>query len=172
MILSRDKPYRLSGAFRAAALCSLCAAGIHAATTWSVSTASDLNHAILVSATGGGVWAGQTIQVHPDGSQTVAPSSSWDDRSQAWVANPLDWGESGERLILVLYGTGLRHANALTATAAGTALPILFWGAQGVYPGLDQVNLELPRALAGAGVVTLIVTADGQAANPVTAVIR
>jgi len=36
------------------------------------------------------------------------------------------------------------------------------------YPGLDQVNVELPGSLAGAGMVSVVVKCDGVAANTVT----
>ncbi|HLH16860.1 MAG TPA: Ig-like domain repeat protein [Bryobacteraceae bacterium] len=123
-------------------------------------------------ATGHGVWAGQAIHVHADGSQTVVASARWDDSSKQWVANPIDLGPEGERVILVVYGTGLRHGSSLAVTTGGTALPVLYWGAQGQYPGLDQVNVELPRGLAGAGAVDLVVSVDGRAANTVNAMVQ
>jgi uncharacterized protein (TIGR03437 family) len=53
------------------------------------------------------------------------------------------------------------------ATAGGVSLPVSYAGAQNTaYPGLDQVNVLLPRSLAGKGDVTIQVTVDGQAAEP------
>ena len=49
--------------------------------------------------------------------------------------------------------------------------PVQYFGAQGQYPGLDQINLQVPAGLAGAGVVNLVATA-GQPANAVTINIR
>jgi uncharacterized protein (TIGR03437 family) len=49
--------------------------------------------------------------------------------------------------------------------------PVQYFGAQGQYPGLDQINLQVPAGLAGAGVLNLAVTA-GQPANAVTSNIR
>jgi uncharacterized protein (TIGR03437 family) len=45
--------------------------------------------------------------------------------------------------------------------------PVAFAGAQGSFVGLDQVNLLLPRALAGRGEVNVPLTVDGKSANPV-----
>ena len=45
-------------------------------------------------------------------------------------------------------------------------------GAQGTLPGLDQVNVQIPTSLRGAGTVTLQLTVDGVAANPVTVAIQ
>ena len=41
-----------------------------------------------------------------------------------------------------------------------TVVPVSSVGAQSQYPGLDQVNAELPRSLAGAGEVTIALTCD------------
>ena len=44
----------------------------------------------------------------------------------------------------------------------------LFAGPQNQYPGLDQVNAELPASLAGAGEVTVSFAVSGKPTNPVT----
>jgi len=46
----------------------------------------------------------------------------------------------------------------------GVAAPVSFAGEQGL-PGLDQINVALPRALAGRGEVDVILTVDGKTAN-------
>ncbi len=108
-------------------------------------------------ATGKGVFAGQVVYVHQDGSQTIVNSTG-----------PISLAV-GDQVYLVLYGTGLRHANSVTATVNGASLPVIYFGAQGGSDGLDQINLgPLPANLAGAGAVQLVITADGQAANTVT----
>ena len=114
-----------------------------------------------VTANGQGLYAGQVIYAHADGSQTVVNST----------AGPIDLSTAKEQVFLVLYGTGIRHAGIVTATANGVPLPVQFFGAQGQYPGLDQINLQVPVELTGAGTVNLVVTA-GQPANVVTINIR
>jgi uncharacterized protein (TIGR03437 family) len=87
------------------------------------------------------------------------------------VASPLDLGNPGDQLIVSLYGTGIRNNSGLqnaTATVGGGRATLLYAGAQPQYPGLDQVNLVIPRSLAGAGEVSIILTMDGQTANAVT----
>jgi uncharacterized protein (TIGR03437 family) len=79
--------------------------------------------------------------------------------------------ESGQ-MYLVLYGTGIRHRTSdasVTATVNGVSVPAQA-AAQGTYPGLDQLNLQLPQGLAGAADV--VITVEGQAANPVTVSIQ
>jgi uncharacterized protein (TIGR03437 family) len=43
---------------------------------------------------------------------------------------------------------------------------VLFAGAHGGYPGLDQVNLELPGPMRG--VISIACSADGRTSNAVT----
>lgn len=40
-------------------------------------------------------------------------------------------------------------------------------GASADFPGLDEVVVEVPRNLAGMGQVDVVLTVDGQSANPV-----
>jgi uncharacterized protein (TIGR03437 family) len=51
----------------------------------------------------------------------------------------------------------------------GADVPVIYFGAQGGSDGLDQINVgPLLASLSGAGVVQLVIVADGQAANTVT----
>jgi uncharacterized protein (TIGR03437 family) len=71
---------------------------------------------------------------------------------------------------LTLYGTGIRgEANLanVSATIGGVSVPVAYAGAQGQYPGFDQVNVQLPGQLHGAGTVNVVLTVDGQASNAV-----
>ena len=71
---------------------------------------------------------------------------------------------------MTLYGTGIRGRSSLagvTASIAGFAAQVLYAGAQSQYAGLDQVNVQIPRALAGRGEVNLALTVDGKIANTV-----
>jgi uncharacterized protein (TIGR03437 family) len=49
---------------------------------------------------------------------------------------------------------------------------VQYAGQQGYYVGLDQVNVLLPRTLAGKGLVDVVMTVDGKTANTVTVQIR
>jgi uncharacterized protein (TIGR03437 family) len=69
---------------------------------------------------------------------------------------------------LTLYGTGIRGTSvSVTCTVGGVSVPVQFAGAQGQYPGFDQVNILLPLSLQGAGTVNVVLTVDGQTANAV-----
>jgi uncharacterized protein (TIGR03437 family) len=83
----------------------------------------------------------------------------------------IDLGAAGDRVILQLYGTGLRHASSLSsvsATIGGQNATVLYAGAQGTYAGLDQVNVTIPQNLAGAGSVGVVLQVDGRVTNVVT----
>ena len=108
---------------------------------------------------GKGLAAAQIVRVHADGTQTVETVSS----------APINFGS--DTLYLVLYGTGIRGRSAITnvtCTVGAATLPVAFAGAQTQYPGLDQVDVLLPPALAGSGQVNVTVTVDNQISNVVT----
>jgi uncharacterized protein (TIGR03437 family) len=84
---------------------------------------------------------------------------------------PLDLGGSTDQLVVTLYGTGLRGLSGLPCVMArvgGAMAQVLYAGPQGQFEGLDQVNFAVPRSLAGAGEVQVVLTIDGQTANVVT----
>lgn len=83
-------------------------------------------------------------------------------------AAPIDLGPQGEIVVLVLYATGVRGRNGLsdvTVTIGGVNAPVAYAGAQNEFPGLDQVNVTIPRSLVGRGSVEVVVTVEGQASN-------
>ena len=72
------------------------------------------------------------------------------------------------QIYLILYGTGIRNASPpsqVSVNIGGVNLPVTFIGAQGQYPGLDQVNVALPAALEGRGRVVAALAVNGQRAN-------
>jgi uncharacterized protein (TIGR03437 family) len=70
-------------------------------------------------------------------------------------------------LFLLLYGTGIRSGASTSVTIGGEVAPVLFAGPQGEFPGLDQVNVEILRSLAGRGLVDVLLTTDEKLANAV-----
>lgn len=115
-------------------------------------------------ATGSGAAAAQAVRVAPSGAQTI------ENLFDAAGAVPVDFGADGDRVVLVLYGTGIRGRSALAAVTVkigDTDLPAQYAGPQPDFAGLDQVNVELPRSLAGRGVTAITLGVDGKAATPV-----
>jgi uncharacterized protein (TIGR03437 family) len=122
------------------------------------------------SMTGQGVYAGQVVHVHPDGTQTIENAAVFDSKQNAYVPNPINLGPATDQVYLVLYGTGIRGASSgqVSATIGTGASTVYYAGPQPIFPGLDQVNLLVPPGLAGAGKVNVVLTVNGQAANTVT----
>ena len=123
------------------------------------------------NANGQGVAAAQLLRIKADGSQVYDPVARFDTTLNQWVPLPLVFGPESEQAFLVLYGTGLRKRSDVTNVRAnvqqlnGAQLPVLFAGPQGDNVGLDQINVALPRTLAGKGEMHFRVIADGRTAN-------
>lgn len=86
------------------------------------------------------------------------------------TAVPIDLGQPTDEVYLVLYTTGVRYRSDLSnisAAIGGIPIQVRFAGSQGKFVGLDQVNLLLPRSLAGRGEVDVELRVDGQIANTV-----
>jgi uncharacterized protein (TIGR03437 family) len=110
--------------------------------------------------------AANVIRVRANGQQVVESPYSLD--GGVLHGAPVDVGPVGDKVILVLYGTGVRGRNGLgdvTATVGGAAAVVEYVGAQNEFPGLDQVNIVLPRSAAGKGSVEIVVTVEGKASN-------
>jgi uncharacterized protein (TIGR03437 family) len=121
-------------------------------------------------ASGSGLASAQVLRVKANGTQSFEPVVRFDPAQNKIVAVPIDFGPETDQLFLILYGTGMRFRSALSNVAAkigGTDVGVLFLGAQPSLSGLDQINLGLPRSLAGRGEVDLVMTVDGKNANTV-----
>jgi len=106
-----------------------------------------------------GMAAGSSIRV-VNGAQQVTPLIS------NGALAPID--VSGGQTYLVLYGTGIHnHANPVVATVGTAQVTAAYAGAQGYYVGEDQINIQLPASLAGAGVISVSLAVDGQTSNSV-----
>lgn len=93
----------------------------------------------------------------------------------AWATVPITWNDPNDSVYLVLYANGTRKNSGLSAasaTIAGTTATIVYAGPQGFFPGVDQVNILLPRSLQGKGDVNLTITIDGKTSNTVTVNIK
>jgi uncharacterized protein (TIGR03437 family) len=74
---------------------------------------------------------------------------------------------------VMLFGTGFRYASsAMTMTIGTTSVTPTFVGAQGQIAGLDQINLQIPSSMAGAGNVDLVFTLENRSSNAVKLRVR
>jgi uncharacterized protein (TIGR03437 family) len=86
---------------------------------------------------------------------------------------PIDLGPEDQQVFLILYGTGIRkHAGRVTVRIGNSTVEAAYAGAHGAFAGLDQINIELPRALRGAGVVDTSLTIEGRTTNAVKILIQ
>jgi uncharacterized protein (TIGR03437 family) len=107
--------------------------------------------------TAGSLPAALITRVLANGTQSVS----------ALTAAPLVFAAS-EKVYLTLYGTGIRGAGSnVTCSINKTAMQVTYAGSQGVFDGLDQVNILLPLSLQGSGAVPLTITAAGRVSNQV-----
>jgi uncharacterized protein (TIGR03437 family) len=115
-----------------------------------------------IDATGSGPAAAYIL---PGGQYTFTCASAYN-----CTNTPIDVSSGGTYLIL--FGTGIEgYTNPVVANftdQSGNALAsstVSYAGAQGQYTGLDQVNVQLPASLAGAGLVNVNLTVDAQTSN-------
>jgi uncharacterized protein (TIGR03437 family) len=123
-----------------------------------------------VEASGRGFPAALAQRFKPDGSSTTAAIARLDTAQNRYVTIPIEFGEANERTFLILFGTGARGRSSLNnvkVKVADIELAPAYVGPQGSLAGLDQINVELPRSLAGRGDVDVVLTVDGKTANTV-----
>ncbi len=119
------------------------------------------------SANGQGAAAAIVVTAHADGSRGFV--DTFQCSSAGCTALPIDLGPDTDQVVLELFGTGIRgHSVGVTCKIGSATLPVAYAGPQGVYVGLDQVNVTLPKSLRGSGNTTVVLTVDGQTANPVS----
>jgi uncharacterized protein (TIGR03437 family) len=124
--------------------------------------------------TGTSAAAGVAWLRHPDGSQSSSYLFNCSP-AQGCSPIPLDLGGPGDVAWIELYGTGIRgrsSLNSVTCTFGGTTGQVSYVGAQGQFAGEDQVDVILPKSLAGTGQVNVKLTVDGKSANTVTVAFR
>ena len=91
------------------------------------------------------------------------------------AARPIAFGSEDEFLYLILYCTGVRgrgSPSGVYVQIGDYTIPAAYAGPQQQYPGLDQVNIALPRTLSGAGAVIVKLVVDGVASNTSTLLFR
>ncbi len=122
------------------------------------------------NANGQGVAAASALRVKPDGSQKFEQAVQFNIEQSRFVAVPIDLTIGDDQVFLLLFGSGIRYRDTLgnvTATIGGLPVEVLYAGPQGGLPGLDQLNLRLPKSLAGRGEVDVVLTVEGKQANRV-----
>lgn len=125
-------------------------------------------------ATGQGIAAASVQRVKANGSSMYEAAYTFDAQKKP-VAIPIDLGPESEQVYLLLFGSGLRLREALSdvvVTIGGVPAEVVYAGPQGSFVGLDQINVKLPRSLAGRKDVDVVVTVAGKTANTVQVSIK
>lgn len=124
-----------------------------------------------VNGTGEGVAAATAVRVQFLRESAVAV---FECNNSGCASTPIELSTDAP-LYLTLYATGVRHRSSVDSVSvniAGERVTALYAGAQPQYPGLDQINVELPASLRGAGEASLVVNVDGKSSNTVTVNVR
>jgi uncharacterized protein (TIGR03437 family) len=126
----------------------------------------------LFTVNGNALIAGYAVRVSSSGAQTVEPAYALNAQG-SYSAAPINMGSATDKVYLTFYATGVQAAGTanVVVTVNGVSTPVLYAGSAG-YAGVDQVNVQLPASLAGAGTVALQLTASGIAANTVQIAIQ
>jgi len=74
--------------------------------------------------------------------------------------------QSGDRLFVILTGTGLGKQDSLQATLGGVDAPVLV--EKSLSPGQETYRIEVPAEVMGKGEVPVVIRNAGRSTNPVT----
>jgi uncharacterized protein (TIGR03437 family) len=117
----------------------------------------------LFSVTASGLAAAWITRLRADNSTSIEPVFRLDPETQTLVAAPVDLGPETDQVYLSLLGTGIRHRTSLDSLAVvigGLMIRPTYAGAYPSVPGVDQINLLLPRGLAGNGTTAIWTTSQ------------
>jgi len=143
----------------------------------SVWIASVVPSLFAANSDGAGIAAAIALRLGNDSTMEYEPVFGWSHADHRFMPVPLDLGvdEGSDKVYLTFFGTGLRGRapdSPVSVRIDGVEAEVTYAGQQGDYAGLDQINVRVPRTLAGRGLVEVILTVDGQAANTVQVHIR
>jgi len=92
-----------------------------------------------------GVAAATAVRILADGSQQPVTVFKCASPGQCSTV-PIDLA-SGQPIYLSLYGTGFHHLAGVTCQAGGKTAIVQYAGPQAALPGIDQINILLPKFL-------------------------
>ena len=126
----------------------------------------------LFSANSDGVGAPAALltRITTDGASSFEAVAMYEKTSARFSPQPLAPAAAGERVFLSLFGSGFRAGSRSEAFVqiGDLSLPALYIGPQPEYPGLDQVDVELPASLAGSGAQSVQLIVERRHSNTLT----
>ncbi|MBI1766228.1 MAG: hypothetical protein HYR56_32895 [Acidobacteria bacterium] len=123
------------------------------------------------NATGQGVPAAVLLRRNAAGQDRIEPVTAFNSTTGRYEAVPLDLGPVSDQVFLIAFGSGFRNRvanNNIACLIGEVESEVLFLGAQGSLEGVDQLNVRIPRNLAGRGEVPVQLNVNGKRANTVT----
>jgi uncharacterized protein (TIGR03437 family) len=137
------------------------------ALTGQVTIASSQPGLYSANADGSGVAAAVAALYPASGASTAEPVfTCTQSAARSCLPAPLSLGGATDTLYVSLYGTGIRGASSVECYVGGQSVPVTYSG-KSSYQGEDQVNISIPKSLAGAGDVRVYLVADGVVSNVV-----
>ena len=79
---------------------------------------------------------------------------------------------NNQRSVIVIFGTGWRKDLPASVKMGGRAAVVQYAGASGQFPGLDQINVEIPEGSAGASTIVVTTASGLTSRNDVVVTIR
>ena len=131
------------------------------------STVLPIQSGTLTATVPSGAPAAAPVVLHSGGAQAVTLHGDGTTSVRAAGAGPVDVGMSTDTVALKFYASGVSNASDVHVQIAGEEVPLLYAGASGYFPGLDEVMVQVPRSLAGRGATNVTLTAGGQTAAPI-----
>ena len=108
-----------------------------------------------------------TVVLHSDGAQAITQHPDGSKSVRSLHTAPVEVGSQTDSVALRFYVSGLGDASNVHVHVAGQEVPLLYVGKSAPFPGLDEVSVQLPRTLAGAGDTEVVMTVNGRTTNPV-----
>jgi hypothetical protein len=121
----------------------------------------------LVATVPGGATTNADVVLHGEGARVITAHEDGTQSVRSIGAAPVDAGASTDVVALEFYAAGVRDGSAIEVRIGGQSVPVLYAGAAERFAGLDQISVQLPRSLAGIGDADVLLTVDGQTAEPV-----
>ena len=125
----------------------------------------------LFSASSNGKVIAAGLFVRRRGDGTTVQGLTFDAATGSGVS--IELGPDGAQVFIVLFGTGIRNAQLVTAIIGGVGVSVAFAGPRGEFAGLDQINGgSIPKTLLAAGQTEILLDADGNHNNSVAVILH
>src|SRR5262249_10848619 len=120
------------------------------------------------NADGSGAPAGVALRVTSGAQQIYETIVRYDESQKKFVPEPIDLGGANDIVFLIVFGSGIRGRGSLSdvkVTIGSEPAEVIYAGPVPEFIALDQLNIRIPRSLAGRGKVEVVITIDGRVAN-------